>query len=188
MNKTPDETLVTDYRNGDASAFELLVRRYQGALYSFVYRAIGGGPDAADICQQAFVRAFVNLDQLTDPAGFKPWLFRIAVNLVQDQYRADRRRSAAQVANWNDSPAVSASAFDSTMAAEERERANQLLARLPETQRFTIYLRFYQGLKFEEIAQVMGSPVGTVKANYHHGMRRLRQLLATATESDASGM
>lgn len=188
MDKTPDETLVANYRKGDASAFELLVRRYQGALYSFVYRALGGGPDVADVCQQAFVRAFVNLSQLADPSGFKPWLYRIAVNLVQDRYRADKRHGAEQMAGWHDPPAVEASAFDSVMAAEERERANRLLARLPEVQRLTIYLRFYQGLKFEEIGQVLGSPVGTVKANYHHGMRRLRQLLATAPEADASGM
>lgn len=187
MNKASDDTLVANYRQGDVSAFELLVRRYQRPLYWYVYRALGGGPEVADICQQTFVRAFLNLDQLAQPGGFRSWLYRIATNLLQDHYRADKRNGAGQVTG-DDPPAVTGSALDEVMAADERERVNRMLARLPEAQRLTVYLRFYQGLKFEEIAQVLGSPVGTAKANYHHGMRRLRQLLATAPEADASGM
>jgi RNA polymerase sigma-70 factor (ECF subfamily) len=180
-----DELEVALATNLDA-AFERLVLAYQDRLYSFGLHLCGRPADAEEIAQDAFVRAYRALGRY--PAEriralrVRPWLLQIALNVHRNRVR---RKGLDLVAldpapdGAVDDPPAAVSEQPEEMAerAEERALLRGLLLRLPERQRVAVVLRHVEGLGYEEIAVLLGQPVGTVKANVHRGVRALRAAL-----------
>jgi len=179
-----DEELVARSIRGDADSFNELVLRWERPIYALAYRTIGREEDARDVCQETFLRAFRALPAFRGQAKFSSWLYRIALNLCRDWMRRERRTPIVQ-------PPEDVDLMDLATAAEPSESIEDLVARkdmtrlvenamtrLPEEQRTAIVLKEYHGLTFQEIADLMGCPLSTVKTRLYQGLTVLRRELA----------
>lgn len=174
-----DGDLLDRFHLGDPSAFDELVERYHLPVYHLAYRMTQNRADAEDIAQEVFVRAYRSLKTFRRASSLKTWLFQIAINLSIDHQRRGGLEALPKRAGMNPAP-PSAQDPEALALLEQKEREMELqeaVAKLPEKQRAALILRIFHDLSFKEIAEVVGSPLGTVKANYHHAVMRLRCLL-----------
>lgn len=161
-------------RRGEREAFDLLVARYQRDVYRLCYRYVGNHEDAHDMAQEAFLKAYRGLKSFRGKSAFSTWLYRIAVNSCLN-FRAARRPHGDTVP---DELPDGGEAAGERMIRRQRERqVREAVQRLPEKQRATLILKVYHELTHEEVAGVLGSTVGTVKANLFHALANLRRLL-----------
>ena len=183
-----DTDLVASTLAGDVGAFNDLVQRWEGSLYKFVYRYLGDAEEARDICQEAFIRAYTNLDRFRGQAKFSSWLYQIALNLCRSQFRRKQSRPTVSIDDDEErSPLRLVEANvdlpEDTAIHGERVRALQrALAELPDEQRTVIILKQYHGMKFREIAEVLDTPESTVKSRLYHGLDTLSRSLGYLKE------
>ena len=181
-----DEELVARSISGDHESFNELILRWERPIYALAYRTIGREEDARDVCQETFLRAFRALPRFRGQAKFSSWLYRIALNLCRDWVRRERRTPVVQ-------PPEDIDVMELAAAAEPSESIEDLVARkdmtrvveramalLPEEQRTAIVLKEYHGLTFQEIADLVGCPLSTVKTRLYQGLSVLRRELARA--------
>jgi RNA polymerase sigma-70 factor, ECF subfamily len=159
---------------GDRDAFDELVLKHQKPLYSMLYRMVSDADDAADILQKTFVKAFIGITGFERRSSFRTWLYQIAINLAKNLYR-DRSR-AGRVPLDDVIIRRDPKTLESLIKKETRERLYKALTALPEKQRITVMLRVQEQKTFEEIAGIMKCSVGTSKANYHHGVQKLKTM------------
>lgn len=184
-----DEELVARSVSGDADSFNELILRWERPIYALAYRTIGREEDARDVCQETFLRAFRALPGFRGQAKFSSWLYRIALNLCRDWLRRQRRTPVVQPPEGVDLIELAAAAEPSESIETLVERRAQtlaverLMARLPEEQRTAIVLKEYHGLTFQEIADLVGCPLSTVKTRLYQGLTVLRRELANAEAS-----
>jgi RNA polymerase sigma-70 factor (ECF subfamily) len=176
-----DLVLVAACVTGARDAFDVLVRRHQRAVYQVCYRFAGNHADASDLAQDAFVRAYRALPRFKGDAAFGTWLHRIAVNVGLNHVAARRTqtdRTADEPVDTVDPVDAHAERPDAPVLREQHARTvRAAIARLPDKQRATVVLRVYRELPHEEIARILGSSVGAVKANFFHALGNLRRLL-----------
>jgi RNA polymerase sigma-70 factor, ECF subfamily len=153
---------------GDHAAFTLIVERYQTMVYSVAYNVLGAHVDAEDAAQEVFLRCYRSLRQYRSEASFSTWLFRLALTTSLDHQRRERRRPE---------PAELPDLADATAEPGEGVEARTLvdaLAGLPDDYRAATVLRDVYGLPYQEIAELTGRPLGTVKVMVHRGRASLR--------------
>jgi len=184
-----DAEAVTRAVNGEAGAFDELARRYQRRAVGVAYRLVGDSHAAADIAQDAFVRAYRRLSSLKDPQRFAPWLMRIVTNLSLN-YRRSRQASAAvsleaaaegaegfrrasDAARWTSAPPSDGADAEDLSAAIE-----QGLGQLPEKQRVALTLFSIEGIPQKEVARIMDCSVELVKWNVFQARKAMRKTLA----------
>lgn len=165
---------VAACRRGEREAFDRLVERYQRDVYRLCYRYVGNHEDANDLAQEAFVRAWRSIGRFRGDSAFSTWLYRIAVNACLN-HRAARKPPAQELPDSLADPARGALAR--AESAADARRVREAISRLPEKQRATVILKVYHELTHEEVAQALGSSVGTVKSNLFHALANLRRLL-----------
>ena len=166
-----DEQLVARAQTGDSRAFELLVRKYQHKVVKLVARYVSAA-DAPDVAQEAFIKAYRALENFKGDSAFYTWLYRISINTAKNYLVARSRRPASQ-----DVDVADAEAFGHTERFSEQDTPEALLEseeirdaviasirELPEDLRAAIMLREIDGMSYEEIAQSMDCPVGTVRS------------------------
>jgi RNA polymerase sigma-70 factor, ECF subfamily len=179
-----DEELVAKSISGDADSFNELVLRWERPIYALAYRTIGREEDARDVCQETFLRAFRALPGFRGQAKFSSWLYRIALNLCRDWLRRERRAPVVQPPEDVDLIELAASAepsesIEDLVARKDLSRqVERAMALLPEEQRTAIVLKEYHGLTFQEIAELVGCPLSTVKTRLYQGLSVLRRELA----------
>ena len=170
-----DNDLIDRYAAGDREAFNALVQKHQKPLYALVYRMVSNHEDAADLLQKTFVKAFTGLSGFERRSSFKTWLYQIAINLAKNTYR-DRAKvqhvSIDDVVIRKDPRTL-----DTLIHKEHHQMLLRAVGSLPEKQRMTLTLRVQNGLKFEEIADIMQCSLGTAKANYHHAVQKMKIML-----------
>jgi len=177
-----DAECVKRVQRGDADSFEVLVRRHQKATFNLVYRLLGDYEEAAEVAQEVFLSAFKSIHQFRGDANFSTWLYRIAFN------HASTRRKNLQLAHQRHVPLDGTEligdgdAFaDPEKTAQDREtqqRVQRALNSLPKDDAAIIILRDLQDAPYEEVAQMLEIPVGTVKSRLHRARRALKELLA----------
>lgn len=160
---------------GEERAFESLVRHYQAPLYYFTLRFVKDEQAAADVTQTTFLKAFKGLQGFHQESSFKTWLYRIAINLTKN-YLRDRGKRGAESSQEIDPPSH-ANPLQELIAREEQRLLVKAWGQLPERQRLTVTLKVQEGMKYREIAAVLGCSVGAVKANFHHACTRLKEIL-----------
>ena len=181
-----DLSLVERCRASDDAAFSEVVARYKAKIYNYVYRMTGSADDAEDLTQEVFIRMYTSIDTFRGQSSLNTWLFRIAGNLCIDRFRRTKHRTPAYSL---DEPlgdeAQAQEVADETYAPhrllENIEMAEQIqaaLSKLPEKLRATLLLHDIEGLPYEEIAQISGCPLGTVKSRLFNARMQLRQHLA----------
>ena len=173
-----DYSLVERCRSSDDAAFSEVVERYKAKIYNYLYRMTGSSEDAEDLTQEVFIRMYTS--------SLNTWLFRIAGNLCIDRFRRTKNRTPAYsldepVGDAEQSHEVPDSTYEPHRLLENVEMAEQIqeaLSKLPEKLRATLLLHDIEGMPYEEIAQVVGCPLGTVKSRLFNARMQLRQHLA----------
>jgi RNA polymerase sigma-70 factor (ECF subfamily) len=161
-------------QRGEREAFDQLVERYQRDVYRLCFRYLGNHEDANDVAQEAFLKAWRGISRFRGDSAFSTWLYRIAVNTCLN-YRAARRPPGDEP---DESLADATPSAAERLVQGEREReVREAIARLPEKQRATLILKLYHELSHQEVAKILGSTVGTVKANLFHAVGNLRKLM-----------
>jgi RNA polymerase sigma factor (sigma-70 family) len=174
----PEETeLVGRARRGDVSAYEELVRRYQGIAHRTAY-LIAGQAEAEDAAQQAFVKAYHALGRFDPNRPFRPWLLRIVANEARNLRRSAGRRAGLELALGSEREAAEPSPEFSSIARERREGLLRAMGRLGETDREVLGLRYFLDLSEAEMAEAMGVAPGTVKSRLSRAMDRLHEAAA----------
>jgi len=171
-----DAGLVAACLEGHRHAFDLIVERHRRTVYQVCYRFVGNHEDASDLAQDVFVRAYRGLPRFKGQSALGTWLYRIAVNVALNRMSAKKMPTEPLDAR----PHIDDRALDPAveiLRSEEGERVRAAIARLPERQRATVILRVYHELSHQEIAGVLGSSVGAVKANFFHALGNLKKLL-----------
>jgi RNA polymerase sigma-70 factor (ECF subfamily) len=168
-----DRQAIEAARNGDTEAFDRLVERYQRDVYRLCYRYVNNHHDASDLAQDVFLRAYRALGKFRGDSAFSTWLYRIAVNAC-----LSFKRRAPQEELPESLPDTRPGVMEAIASAEQAETVRNAIKTLPEKQRATLILKVYHELSHEEIAGVMGSTVGTVKANLFHALAKLKRRLA----------
>jgi RNA polymerase sigma-70 factor (ECF subfamily) len=180
---TTDEELVARSARGDAESFNQLIARWERPIYALAYRVIGHEEDARDVCQETFLRAFRGIGAFKGQAKFSSWLYRIALNLCRDWIRRERRTPVVQVPEGVDltelvAEAGPAESVEDLVSRRDMSRAvARAMMSLSDEQRTAIVLKEYQGLTFQEIADMLGCPLSTVKTRLYQGLSSLRRQL-----------
>jgi len=178
-------------KQGDLSAFDELVRLYEKQVYSFAYRLTGNYDDANDISSEAFVKVFNSINTFRGDANFSTWLFRVVTNLYLDERKRSKAHLNVPLDEYIDleESTVTRQIEDSSpgpeQLLEQMERAealNALIQQLPDYQRAMVLLYHTQGRSYEDIAEIMGLPIGTVKSRLNRARLSLREKLGPVLE------
>lgn len=180
--RASDEDLMRRCREGDMSAFELIVLRYKDAIFNSVYHLMADYHRAQDISQETFLRVLENVDRYKSRNCFKTWLYRIAVNLCKNELRDRGRQKMVSLDDpeLNMENLMEDSYTPPDRASEEaemRQLVKNAIQSLPEDQRVALVLREYQDLSYEEIAVALNCSLGAVKSKIHRGRQNVRDML-----------
>jgi RNA polymerase sigma-70 factor (ECF subfamily) len=186
-----DAVLVQKWRKGDTAAIETLISKYQGRIYNLILKICSNPDDAAELTQDTFVKLIENIDKFESRSSFYTWAFRIAVNLTLNY----RKRKAsvgftsldAEIASDDERARQGLSAIlsdnktpDPAKVAENKELhglVQKAISKLDEEYRIIIVLRDIEGMDYEQIAEVLGTELGTVKSRLSRARAALRQIL-----------
>jgi RNA polymerase sigma-70 factor (ECF subfamily) len=183
---TEEARLIQRARGGDLEAMSLLIDRYQKHVYNLAYRLCGNYDDANDIAQEAFLRVFHSLGNFRGESNFSTWLYRIVTNVFLDERKKQRVRSHNSLEEYMEleDSTVARQIEDPSPGPEEaitaKERSDVIgsaVLSLPETQRVMIVLYHFQERSYEEIAEIMNMPIGTVKSRLNRARLALRNKL-----------
>lgn len=183
-----DRRLIAESLNGRPAAFGDLVRRYQDRLFNSVVRVVDNPDDAQDVVQDAFINAYQSLASFKGDAEFFTWLYRIAFNTAVSLRR--RRRATISLETGRDGKAVidpQDPSLESRPGAalersEEEATLQAALNRLSGEHRIVLVLKDIEGMKYEQIAEVIGVPIGTIRSRIHRARLELRELLDPGDE------
>jgi RNA polymerase sigma-70 factor (ECF subfamily) len=179
VDDLPDEQLIARCANGDRNSMDVLVARYHSRILDFAFRHLKDREAAADIAQMTLVRAFQNAGSYRAQASFKTWLYTIAMNGIRDHCRRVTIRGEVTISEhaYDDTPSGQPDLEETVVNRMALSGVWDAVAALPEGQGSAIILRFRQGLSYDEIADVLNAPSGTVKSWVHYGLKALRQTL-----------
>ena len=173
-----DAAIIARVRAGDREAYAELVRRHAPVALRTA-ALLGAGPDAEDVVQEAFVKAYSQLDRFREGAPFRPWFLRIVTNESRNLHRGAGRRRERERVTWAHTERLLASAepLDSALSSERRRELVTALRTLPERDRQVVVCRYLLDLSEGESATVLGWPRGTVKSRLSRALTRLHDLL-----------
>ena len=188
-NKEADLALVRRAKKGDYRAFDLLVLKYQSRIVSIAFKFVKEIQLAEDISQEAFIKAYRSIDSFREESAFYTWLYRITANTAKNYLVSKGRRKESSISEMsisenedfyelptNDSPE------QILMAQSLKDTIYDALSGLPEDTRTALSLREFEGLNYEEIAEIMNCPVGTVRSRIFRGREALEDLISPITD------
>ncbi|MDP8248958.1 MAG: RNA polymerase sigma factor [Candidatus Tritonobacter lacicola] len=180
-----DETLMSLVRRNDREAFARLFNRYKTRIMTFIYNYVGNYERAEDLFQETFIRLWRSRRRYDGERPLRPWLYTIAANLCRDNARKMRYRRTVSIdaarEGWAPSEKLPSPLPSPAKIAEEKESSLSLRAALdslPKESRIAITLHQFHGLKYREIAETLGVPIGTVKSRIHSAVKQLRKILS----------
>ncbi|WP_347552813.1 RNA polymerase sigma factor SigW [Pseudalkalibacillus hwajinpoensis] len=177
--------IILQVRKGDHNAFGELVELYKDRVYTLTYRMLGNRQEAEDVAQEAFIRAYTNIDRYQIDRKFSTWLYRIATNLSIDRMRkkkpdyyldaeisgTDGLTMYSQISSGEELP------DDEVVSLEAQNDIHRAILSLPPKYRSAITLKYIQELSLKEISEILDLPLGTVKTRIHRGREALRKKL-----------
>lgn len=176
---------IKQVKKGDQSAFEEIVNFYQNKVFQICYRMLGNRHEAEDIAQEAFIRAYVNIQTFDEKRKFSTWLYRIATNLTIDRIRKKKPdyfldaeiKGSEGLSMYSQLSAEQPLPEEEVESLELQEYIQQQIMDLPPKYRTVIILRYIDELPLQEISEILDMPVGTVKTRIHRGREALRKKL-----------
>ncbi len=173
-----ESELVSKAQNGDRNAYGELVRTHSQGVLNVVYRMCGNSDLAEDAAQEAFIQAWLKISSYQKKASFKSWLYRIAVNAAVDMLRKEKRILPNTIEDLNLSD--SRPSPESLLASSEKaELIRGAVLSLPNASRAVLVLREYEGLSYQEIAESLEIPIGTVMSRLSYARKLLKEKLET---------
>ncbi len=173
-----DEELVEACQAGEASAFDVLLARWEDRIRGAAFRFLGSEDEARDVAQEAFLKAYRGLSGFKQQARFSSWLYQIATNLCRDRLRRRKTRPLVSLEALEEAgPVIAETRAGAHERLIERDLARVVrgaIEALPLEQREVVILKEYQELTFLEIAQALDVPVSTVKTRLYRGLDQLR--------------
>jgi RNA polymerase sigma-70 factor (ECF subfamily) len=188
-----DFELIKRARDGDDSAFNLVVQTYRKRILGTIARLIGRPEDVEDVGQEVFLRLYFSLDQLRTPEMFEPWLYRLTVNAAYDYLRRQRRRSESRMADLSEQQVMLADATAGSKREDEeqrrkrvRELVDSLLSSISEQDRILLTMKEIEGLSLKELEKVYGVNENALKVRLFRARQRVVKVYE-ALESKAAG-
>lgn len=182
-----DTQLIERTLGGETEAFNLLVRRWERHIYGLTLRMLGRDEEARDATQETFLSAYRNLSKFRGEAKFSSWIYRIALNICNTKLRSRPRNSVSLDGEREESGfEVAADTGDLSSGIQQEQVARHVrraLQGLPPEMRQVIIMKEYEGLKFSEIAEILGLPLSTVKTRMYTGLSELRKRLEHIREA-----
>jgi RNA polymerase sigma-70 factor (ECF subfamily) len=174
-----DEALIEAFADPARAraAFNQLVRKYQQPLYRIIRRIVIDHDETDDLLQEAFVKIWRHLGSFRQDAKLSTWLYRIATNEALSHLRKKRQRYFLPIGDVEGELSQKLDASLAPDADEIQRRLQQAIIRLPERQRVVFQLRYFDEMKYEDMAEVLGVTVGALKASYHHATQKLEKYL-----------
>ena len=186
-----DQQLITASKHGDQDAFARLVQRYQRRIFNLVYRMLQQYEEASEITQETFLAAWQGLPSFRGDARFATWLYRIAYNCALKQLETRKRDKALRVALQAEQVLQSHVGYESTDAQmDEHERqafVQEHLSRLPAKYRIVLILRHLQDMSYEEMAEILTMPIGTIKTHLFRARNLLKERLQGLDRNSSVG-
>jgi RNA polymerase sigma-70 factor (ECF subfamily) len=181
MTDFDDTALVARCKAGEDAAFRELVDRYKDLVFGLIARAVPDRSRAEDLAQEVFLRVHKGLPYFRGEARLSTWIYKIVLNLCAQHSTRDRLLDfTLDEVTPSGRPRVEPIASDSTVGdVELRDRLEKAIARLPASQRVLVAAHYLEGVRYEDLAEAMGLPLGTVKTHLHRAKRQLRILLET---------
>lgn len=186
-----EKVLLDRCCTGDAAAFETLISSYQKKVYNIAYRMLGNIDDASEIAQEVFIKVFKSIRQFKGEAAFSTWVYKITVNMCLDELRKRKKSRAVYIdeAVRLEDGEVEKQIPGELPGPEEMAEKNELrkivenaIRRLDEKHRCVIVLRDIQGMSYEEIAQILNCPSGTIKSRINRARAALKDMLSSQKE------
>ena len=194
--RTSDEELMMKCRNGDMSAFELLMMRYKDVIINFIYKSIGDYHRAEDLTQETFLRVFRNSGHYEPKSQFKNWIYLIATNLCRNEVRNRKRRNTVFLDDlMSEEEDVSYASLmqdvrnlpDELYEKKEQQLViQQTISCLPENQRLALILVTYHDLRYEAVAEVLDCSISAVKSLIHRARQKMKKLLVESGIGESS--
>lgn len=178
-----DPHLVARAQQGDLTAFEELVKKYQREIYGLACRLVMDQEEAKDLTQQAFLQAFIHIRGFRQQSQFRTWLFRIAINQCYNYLKTKKKFGDPMDPQemhlvGEDSP------VEEMAERQDRQRLYEALEKLPPKQRAVITLKLEQGLSYQEISQVLGGTAGAARVNYCQALKTLKKHLKSEDDHE----
>jgi RNA polymerase sigma-70 factor (ECF subfamily) len=193
LTECSDEELLLQFCKGRKDAFGTLLRRYERELYGYLRRYLGDATLAEDVFQNTFLQLYVKSSQYEPGRPVRPWLYTIATNQAIDALRRNGRHQAVSLDQGREElpdgdihslmetlQSREVGPLETADGEERRERIRASVERLPDFLRQVLVLAYYQGLKYREIADILGIPVGTVKSRLHAALNKLHEIWAAS--------
>jgi RNA polymerase sigma-70 factor (ECF subfamily) len=180
-----DPQLVARAQQGDLTAFEELVKKYQREIYGLACRLVMDQEEAKDLTQQAFLQAFIHIRAFRQQSQFRTWLFRIAINQCYN-FLKTRKKFGEPVDTQELQIMGEDSPEEDLVAEQDRQRLYQALEQLPPKQRAVITLKLEQGLNYQEISQALGGTAGAARVNYCQALKTLKKYLQSEDEHEVA--
>lgn len=188
LSRWSDEDLLTAFCRGRREAFGALVRRYERELYGYLRRYLGDDHLADDVFQNTFLQVYQKAEQYDASRRVRPWLYTIATNQAVDALRRQNRHAAVSLdqtasesseGDWRSLlellEANGGDPLEHVQGDERRSLVRAAVDQLPDFLRQVVILAYYQGLKYRDVADILGIPVGTVKSRLHSALLRLHE-------------
>ncbi len=192
FNTLSDEELIKEFQeNNTLEAYEILVKRYKDPLVNFVYRFVGDKEVAVDIVQDTMVKFYLKKDSYQTIAKFSTWLYTIAANLAKNELKRRKKRSFLSLNSDKEEDGYEVQVPDKTVIDPERATHNDMmqediqkaLMKVKPVYREMVILRDIEGFSYEEIAEMKGLQLGTVKSRINRGRNQLKKLLQKYVEA-----
>ncbi len=178
MNQSEEQQLIDDFKKGDEQAFNAIVLQFKEKIYWIVRRMIPDHDEADDITQNVFIKVYHSLHSFKGDSSLYTWIYRIAINISLNEIR---RKKIRKTFSLNEEVHQVRSQDDHPLDLMEREERTGLIKeaieRLPEKQKKVFLLRYYEELPYEEIAKILKTSVGGLKANYFHAVKKIGEYL-----------
>jgi len=181
FREVEDRDLIAKAKRGNVESYNLLVSRWEKRVFNYLFRLVRNREDAMDLSQDVFLKAYQALAKLEDPARFSGWLFRIAHNEAYSLLRKNRPDDAELAYD----PSTADLGGGRMYPMELSLTVERALSRLTPEQREAVLLKVFQGFKFEEMSEVLGIPVSTVKSRLYTALDLLKDTLAPAQQQNA---
>lgn len=176
-----DSQVISLFRAGDKKQYGLIASKYQDQLFRTVIRIVKDSALAEDVVQEALMKAYLKIDMFEGRSSFKSWLFRIAINTAKNKLRgyAKKKQNLDQTLI-----VVKSQSENKIYFSHVQEKIHELVDALPERQKQAVELRVFSELSFKEIAEIMECPYDTAKANFRHGLLKLKSQVTEMSEFD----
>lgn len=175
-----DSELIIRLKNKETQnyAFHLLIKQYQEQVYWMIRKMVVDHDDANDLTQDVFIKVHQNIDRFNEKAQLFTWIYRIATNECLSFLRKQKRRSFFSLESHHDILAEKLKESHQVTENDVTYKLQQALLRLPDKQRLVFQMKYFDDLKYEELSKILDTSIGSLKASYHHAVKKIEKYLS----------